>query len=196
MVKAVTDFLLLSSKIKRCGWWLQPWNQKTFASWQESYGKPRQCVEKQRHYYANKGPNSQDYGLSRGHIWLWDLNSKEGRVPKNCCLPTVVLEKTPQSPLDSKEIKPILGEINPEYSLEGLMLKLKLQYFGHLTGKADSLEKSLMLGKIEGRKKRGHPEDEMAGWMASPMQWTWAWANFRRCWGTGRPGVVKYWLSN
>ena len=64
----------------------------------------------------------------------------------------MVLEK---SPLDCKEIKPILKEINPEYSLEGLMLKLKLQYFGHLMRIADSLEKTLMLGKIEGRRRRG-----------------------------------------
>ena len=68
----------------------------------------------------------------------------------------MVLEKTPESPLDSKEIKPVnLKEINPEYSLKGLMLKLKLQYFGHLMRRADSLEKSMMLGKIEGRRRRG-----------------------------------------
>ena len=66
----------------------------------------------------------------------------------------MVLEKTLESPLDNKEIKSILREINLEYSLEGLMLKLKLQYFGHLTRTADSLEKSLMLGKIEGRRRR------------------------------------------
>ena len=67
----------------------------------------------------------------------------------------VVLEQILKSPLDSKEIKPVLKEINPEYSLEGLMLKLKLQYFGHLMGRADSLKKSLRLGKIEGRRSRG-----------------------------------------
>ena len=72
-----------------------------------------------------------------------------------------MLEKTPKSPLDSKEIQgrsnqSVLREINPEYSLEGLMLKLKLQYFGHLIRGANSLEKSLMLGKIEGRRRRGH----------------------------------------
>ena len=69
----------------------------------------------------------------------------------------MVLEKTPESPLDSKEInRSILREINPEYSLEGLMLKLTLQYFGHLMHTDDSLEKSLMLGKTEGRRRRGH----------------------------------------
>ena len=86
---------------------LQPWNVKTIASWQENYDKPRQRVEKQRHYSANKGPYSQDYGLSSGHVQLWKLNSKEGRAPKNWCLWTVVLEKTPESALDSKKIKAV-----------------------------------------------------------------------------------------
>ena len=84
----------------------------------------------------------------------------------------------------------ILKEINPEYSLEGLMLKVKLQYFGHLMWTADSLEKSLMLGKIEGKRRRG--VRGYNGWMASPMQWTWTWANFGRWWGTGRPGVPQF----
>ena len=76
----------------------------------------------------------------------------------------MVLEKTLESPLDYKKIKPVnLKEISPEYSWEGLMLKLKLQYSGHLMRRVDSLEKTLMLGKIEGR-RRGTTEDEMAGW--------------------------------
>ena len=80
----------------------------------------------------------------------------------------MVPEKTFESHLDSKQS--ILKEINPEYSLEGLILKLKLQYFGHLMRIANSLEKTLMLGKIEGRRRRGQ-QDEMVG-MASPIQWT------------------------
>ena len=67
----------------------------------------------------------------------------------------MVLEKTLESPLDCKEIKIVLKEISPEYSMEGLMLKLKLQYFGHLMRRADSFEKTLMLGKIKGRRRRG-----------------------------------------
>ena len=155
-----------------CRWWLQPWNQKMMAFCQENHDKPRQCVEKQTRYSADKGPHNQRYGLPSGHVQLWELDFKEDRALKNWCLQNVVLEKTPESPLDCKEI-------NPEYSLEGLMLKLKLQYFGHLMRTAESLEKSLMLGKIEGRRR---------GWM--PMQWTWTWANFRRWWGTERPGVL------
>ena len=135
---------------------LQPWNVKTIASWQENYDKPRQRVEKQRHYSANKGPYSQDYGLSSGHVQLWKLNSKEGRAPKNWCLWTVVLEKAFESPLDSKENKPVsLKEINTEYLLEGLMQKLKFQYFCHLMWTANWVEKSLMLGKTEGKGERG-----------------------------------------
>ena len=77
-------------------------------------------------------------------------------MPKNRFFQTVVLEKTLESPLDSKEIKPVNPkEINPEYLLGGLMLKLKLQYFGHLRQRADSLEETLMLGKTGGGRRRG-----------------------------------------
>ena len=96
-------------------------------------------------------------------IWMWELYLKKGWALKNWCFWTVVLEKTLESPLDNKEIKPvILKEINSEYSLEGLMLKL--QYFGHLMWRADSLEKIQMLGKIEGRMRRGWPDKMAAGW--------------------------------
>ena len=77
-------------------------------------------------------------------------------MPKNGCFQIVVLKKTLESPSDSKKIKSVNPKgIDPEYSLEGLMLKLKLQFFGHLMVRASSLEKALMLGKIEGRKRRG-----------------------------------------
>ena len=86
---------------------------------------------------------------------MWELDYKESWAPKNWCFWTVVLEKTLESPLDCKEIQPVhLKEISPECSLEGLILKLKLQYFGHLIWRTDSLEKTLMLGKTEGRQRR------------------------------------------
>ena len=96
----------------------------------------------------------------------------------------------------------ILKEINPEYSLEGLMLKLKLQYFGHLMERANSLEKTLMLGKTEGM-RRDEDNSGQDGWMASPTQWTWA--NSGRWWRTGKPGMLPFmglkrvghdWLNN
>ena len=82
----------------------------------------------------------------------------------------------------------ILKEIRPEYPFEGLMLKLTFQYFGHMTWRTDSLEKTLMLGKIEGR-RRGDDRG-WDGWMASPTRWIWVWASSRSWWWTGRPGVM------
>ena len=93
--------------------------------------------------------------FSSSHVQMWELDHKEGWAPKNWYFQTVVLEKTLESPLDGKEIQPVNPRDRPEYSLEGLMLKLKLQYFGHLMGRANSFEKTLMLGKIEGRRRRG-----------------------------------------
>ena len=87
---------------------------------------------------------------------MWELDYKESWAPKNWCFWTVVLEKTLESPLDCKEIQPVHPkEISPGCSLEGLMLKLKLQYFGHLMRRADSFERTLMLGKIEGGRRKG-----------------------------------------
>ena len=83
----------------------------------------------------------------------------------------------------------ILKEISPEYSLEGLMLKVKLQYFGHLIWRTDSFEKTLMLGKIEGRRKRGR--QRMRCWMASLTRWTWVWASSGSWWWTGKLGVLQ-----
>ena len=118
--------------------------------------QPRQHIQKQRHYFVNKDPSSQGYGFSSSHVWMWKLDYKESWALKNWCFWTVVLEKTLESPLDCKEInQSILKEMSPGCSLEGLMLKLKLQYFGHLKQRADSFEKTLMLGKIEGRRRMG-----------------------------------------
>ena len=124
-------------------------------SWWESYDKPRQSVKNQRHYFANQSPYSQDYGLSSGHVQLWELDHKEGRAPKNLCLQTVAIEKTPENPLDNKEIKPINLKGYQHWILIGRTdAKLKLQYFCHLMQTEDPLEKSLILGKIEGRRRR------------------------------------------
>ena len=145
----VRDFIFHFSGLQNhCRWWLQPWNWKTLALWKKSYYQPGQHIKKQRHYFANKGPSSQGYGFSSGHVWMWELDCEESWASKNWCFWTVVLEKTLESPLDCKEMQPVHPKgISPEYSLEGLMLKVKLQYFDHLMWGADSLEKTLMLGK-------------------------------------------------
>ena len=158
------------------------------APWRKSYDQPRQHIKKQRDHFANKGPSSQSYGFPNSHVWMWELDYKEGWALKNWCFWTVVLEKTLESSLDCKEIQPVnLKEISPEYSLERLMLRLKLLYFGHLMWRTDSFGKTLMLGKIEGRRRRG-------GWhecIASLTQWTWVWVNSGSWQWTGRPSILQ-----
>ena len=90
-----------------CRWWLQLWNLKTLAPCKKSYDQPRQHIKKQKHYIANKGLSSQSYGFSSNNVWMWELGYKESWVPKNWCFWTVMLEKTLESPLGSKEIQPV-----------------------------------------------------------------------------------------
>ena len=139
-----------------CRWWLQPWNSKKLAPWKKSSDKPRQHIKIQRHHFAKIGPYSQSYGFSSSHVCIWELDHKEGWVPKNQCFWLCCWRRLLRDPwIARRSIQPILKEINTEYSLEGLMLKLKLQYFGNYMGRTDWLKKTLMLGKIEGRRRRG-----------------------------------------
>ena len=112
-------------------------------------------LKNQRHYFANKGPSSQSYGFSGSHVWMWELDYKaeHQRIDSFELWCWRRLLRVPWTARRSNQS--ILKEISPEHSLEGLMLKLKLQYFGHLMQKTDSLEKTLMLGKVEGGRRRG-----------------------------------------
>ena len=163
---------------------------KDACSLEESYDQLRQCIIKQRHYFANKGQYSQSYGFSSSHVQMWGLNHKEGWVLKNW--PTFKLwcwTRLLRVPWTArKSNQSILKEINPEYSLEGLMLKLKPQCFGHLMWRTDSLERTLMLGKTEARRRRGR--QRMGGWMISLTWWTWVWSNSWSWWWTGKPGML------
>ena len=127
------------------------------AHWKKSCDQPRQHMKKHRHDFAEKSPSSQSYGFSSSHVWMWVLDYKKNWMPKNWCFWTVLFKKrvlrVPWTARRSNQ--PILKEISPEYSLKGLMLKLKLQYFNYLVWRTDSFEKTLMLGKIEGRRRRG-----------------------------------------
>ena len=128
---------------------------KMFAPWKNIYDKPKERMKKQRHHLAHKGPYSQSCDFYSSQVQMWELDHKEGWALRNWCFRTVVLEKSLESPLNSrKSNQSIWKEINPEYQLEELMLKLKLQYFGHLMWRANSLGNSLMLGKIEGMRRR------------------------------------------
>ena len=114
-----TDRLYFLGFQNHCRWWLQPWNWKTLAPWKKSYGQPRQHIKKQRYYFANKGPSSQSFGFSSGHVWMWELDYKESWALKNWCFWTVVLEKTLECPVDSKEIKPVNPKGNQSWIVVG-----------------------------------------------------------------------------
>ena len=121
-----------------------------------SYDQPRQHIKKQRHYLANKSPSSQIYGFFSGHVWMWELDYKESWAPMNWGFWTVVLEKILESPLDYREIQPVHPKGNQSWIFTGRTDgEAELQYFGHLVQRTDSFEKTLMLGKIEGRRRRG-----------------------------------------
>ena len=108
---------------------------------------------------------SQINVFSNSHVWMWELDHKEGWALKNWCLELWCWRRLLRVPwITRRSNESILKEINPEYSLEGLMLKLKLQSFGHAVQRTDSLEKTLMLEKIWGQEEKGMTEDEMIGW--------------------------------
>ena len=141
--------------------------------------KTRQHIKKQRHHFADKGPCSLSYGFSSSHVWMWELDHKEGWAAKNWCFWTVVLEKTLESPLENKEIKPI----NPKGNRPWIFL-------GRTDAEAEATilwppdVKSWLIGKDPDAEKDWRQEDK------GTTQWTWVWANSRRWLMTGRPATV------
>ena len=136
-----------------------------FTPWKESYDQPRQRIQKQRHYFANKGPSSQGYGFSCGHVWMWELDCEEGWVPKNWCFWTVVVEKTLESPLDYKEIQPVHSKGDQPWDFFGrndAEAKTLVLWPPHV--KSWLIGKDCDAGRDWGQKEKGMTEDEMAGW--------------------------------
>ena len=113
--------------------------------------------KKQRHFFANKCPSSENYGFSSSHVWMWELDHKEIWAPKSWCFWTAVLEKTLESPLVCNDFKLVNPKEDQSWIFIGgnWWLKLKLQYFGYLMWSTDSLKKTMMQGNIEGRRRRG-----------------------------------------
>ena len=163
--KVISDRFPILGLHNQCGLWLKPWNQKMIASWQESDDKPRQCIKKQRNITLLTKVCIVKSVVFPVVVYSWETwTVKEAECQRIYASELWFWRRFLKVPWTARRSKlSILREINREYSLEGLMLKLKLQYFGHLIWTATSLEKSLMLGKIESRGRRGS-EDAKAGW--------------------------------
>ena len=142
------------------------------------------------HHFANKGPISQSYDFSSSHVWMWELDYKESWALKNWCFWTVVLEKTRESSLACKEIKPVNPKGNLSWIVTGSTdAKLKLKYFGHRMWRTDSLKRPWCWERL----KTGREEGDRGwdSWMASLTQWTWVWASSGSWWWTEKPGVLQ-----
>ena len=138
---------------------------KTLAPWKKSSDQPRQHIKKQRHYFANKGPSSQGYGFSSSHVWMWELDYKESWVPKNWCFWTVVLDKIPDNPLDSKAIHPVHPKENQCWILIGRTdAEAETPVLWPPHAKSWLIGKDPDAGRDWGQKEKGTTEDEIAGW--------------------------------
>ena len=166
-VEAVTDFIFLGSKITAVGDCSHE-IKKTLASWKKCYGKPRQCIKKQRHHFTNRSPYSQSYGFTANHVWMvwmWELNQKEDWALKNWCFQTVVLEKTLESPLDCKEIQPVNAKGNPSWIFIGRTdAEAEAPVVWPPDAKSWLTEKEADAGKDCWQKEKDATEDEMVRW--------------------------------
>ena len=162
---------------------------KTLAPWKKNFDKPRHHTKKQRHYFANKGPSSQSYGVSSSHVWMWELDHKESWALKNWCFWTVVLEKTLESVLDCKEIQLVNPKGNQSWIFIGRTdAEAETPVLWPSDGKNWLIGKHPDAGKDWRWMKKGSTEDEMVWWHHRLDGHEWA--SSRSCWWTGKPGVL------
>ena len=145
------------------------WTGLTEEFWQNMAFGRKAMTNVDRHLFANKRPYSQNYGFSNSHVWIWEVEHKEGWALKNWCFQIMVLEKTFESPLDCKEIKPVNPKGNQPWIFIGRTdAEAPILGLPSLWQRADSLEKTLMLGKTEGQKTRGR---QRMSWLGSITDW-------------------------
>ena len=154
----------------------------------KSNDKPRPCIKKQRHHFAGKGLSSQSYGFSSSHVQMWNLNHKEGWAPNNWCFQIVVLEKTLESPLKSKNIKPINPEGNQPWIFTG-RADAEAPILWLVDSKSWLIRKDPDIGKDWRQEEKGMTEDKMVG--LSLTQQTCVWGRSRTWWRTQMPGVLQ-----
>ena len=157
------------------------------ASWKKSYDKPRQHVKKQSHLFTSRSLYSQSYGFSSSLIQMWELDHKEGLVPKNWSFLTMLLEKTLGSPLDSKEIKPINPKGNPPWIFIGRMDTEDPILYWPPDMKSQLTEKDSDARKDWGQEKKRATNV----WVAQSTQWTWVWSSSGRQWRSWKPGALQ-----
>ena len=159
--------------------------------WKESYDQPRQHIKKLRHYFANKGPSSQGYGFSSGHVWMWELDCEESWAPKNWCFWTVVLEKILESPLDCKEVQPVHPKGDQSWVLNGRTdAKAETPILWPPHAKSWLIGKEPDAGRDWGQEEKG--TTRWHGWMGLPTRWTLVWVDSVSWWWTGMPGMLWF----
>ena len=159
------------------------------APWKKSYDQTRQHIQKERHYFANNDLSSQSYGFSSSHVWVWELSYKESWVLKNWCFWTVVLEKTLENPLDSKEIQPFHPKGNQSWIfIERTDAEADTPILWPPDAKKWLIWKDPDAGKDWRQEEKGLTEDDTV----LPTQGTWVWINSGSWQWTGRPGMLQF----